>query len=66
MVFNVSEWLAGLPGDHGLARYADALVDAGFDSWSTLQELDANDCTELGIRLGHRKVEAALSQPVRP
>ena len=56
MVFEVKDWLAQLPGDNLSDRYGQLLADAGFDSIWALEELSAEDCDQLGIKLGHRKV----------
>ncbi|KAI4845647.1 hypothetical protein E4T44_04405 [Aureobasidium sp. EXF-8845] len=38
-----------------LARYHDALVDEGFDTWETLMDITESDLKALGVKLGHRR-----------
>ncbi|KAH0268820.1 HMG-box, partial [Aureobasidium melanogenum] len=38
-----------------LARYHDAFVDEGFDSWDTLMDVTESDLEALNVKLGHRR-----------
>ncbi|KAG9875662.1 HMG-box, partial [Aureobasidium melanogenum] len=38
-----------------LARYHDAFVDEGFDTWDTLMDVTESDLEALNVKLGHRR-----------
>ncbi|KAI4721853.1 hypothetical protein E4T48_01866 [Aureobasidium sp. EXF-10727] len=38
-----------------LARYHDAFVDEGFDSWEVLMDITESDLEALNVKLGHRR-----------
>ncbi|KAI4757875.1 hypothetical protein E4T52_10027 [Aureobasidium sp. EXF-3400] len=38
-----------------LARYHDAFVEEGFDTWETLMDITESDLETLGVKLGHRR-----------
>ncbi|TID20826.1 hypothetical protein E6O75_ATG05591 [Venturia nashicola] len=49
----------------GLAQYAEALVENGFEDWATVLDITEDDLDELGFKLGHRRIlqrEIALQQ----
>lgn len=40
----------------GLAQYAEALIENGFENWATVLDITEDDLDELGFKLGHRRV----------
>lgn len=40
----------------GLAQYAEALAENGFENWETVLDITEDDLDELGFKLGHRRV----------
>ncbi|KAK4168530.1 hypothetical protein QBC43DRAFT_200885 [Cladorrhinum sp. PSN259] len=75
----MTQLLATVFGELGIAQYLNAFLDQGFDTWETILDITESDLDALGVKLGHRRklqrriansrgiaADASLVSPTQP